>query len=137
MRIVIDSNVIIAAFAAKGLCHSLLESCIGNQEIILCEDIITETFEKLKKKIKLTDKVVHQIIEFLKEYSIIIKPQVIDPDSCRDKNDLMVLGTAISGNVDYIISGDKDLLEISVFRNIPIINPRTFWQILRDNNKIQ
>ena len=134
MRIVLDSNVIIAAFASKGLCHSLLESCIGNQEIILCEQIIIETYEKLQKKIKIQDKIIQKLIGFLRNHSTIIKPQDVDPDYCRDKNDLMVLGTAMSGNAEYIISGDKDLLDIKTFKNIPIVNPRSFWEILKKNS---
>jgi predicted nucleic acid-binding protein len=40
MKIVFDSNVIIAAFAAKGLCHTLFEYCVEKHDVIVCEEIL-------------------------------------------------------------------------------------------------
>ena len=43
------------------------------------------------------------------------------------KKDLMVLGSAVTGKVQYVITGDKDLLSVGKFKNIEIVDPRTFW----------
>jgi predicted nucleic acid-binding protein len=37
-----------------------------------------------------------------------------------------ILSLALDGKADYIVSGDKDLLDLSSFRNIPIIKPAEF-----------
>jgi predicted nucleic acid-binding protein len=34
----------------------------------------------------------------------------------------------LHGKADVIISGDKDLLVIKTYQNIPIITPRQFWE---------
>jgi predicted nucleic acid-binding protein len=39
MRIVLDSNVIVAAFAARGLCESVMEVCLSEHEIFFSEDL--------------------------------------------------------------------------------------------------
>ncbi|MBW2039519.1 MAG: putative toxin-antitoxin system toxin component, PIN family [Deltaproteobacteria bacterium] len=132
MRVVLDSNVTIAAFAARGLCNALFESCIGNHEIVLCEEILSEISDKLKNKIRLPDEIIHQILILLRSYSIIVIPEKAAINSLRDKKDLMVLGSAVAGGVSYIVAGDKDLLEVGKYKDIKIIDPRSFWEKLKD-----
>ena len=131
MKIVLDSNVIIAAFAARGLCNALFESCIGNHDIILCEEILSEIANNLKRKIRLPDDVIHQILLLLRSHATLVTPQKVDTKACRDKKDLMVLGSAIAGKVQYVITGDKDLLSVGKFKDIKIVDPRTFWKVMK------
>ena len=42
MRVVFDSNVLIAAFATHGLCHSLFEICLRSHEIVISDFILSE-----------------------------------------------------------------------------------------------
>ena len=53
MRVVLDSNVIVAAFASRGLCESILELCLDSHEVVLSEGLLAETRKNLSKKIKL------------------------------------------------------------------------------------
>ena len=131
MKIVLDSNVIIAAFAARGLCNALFESCLGNHDIILCEEILSEIANNLKRKIRLPDDVIHQILILLRSHATLVTPQKVDIKACRDKKDLMVLGSAIAGKVQYVITGDKDLLLVGKFKDIKIVDPRTFWGVMK------
>ena len=131
MRIVLDSNVIIAAFAARGLCSALFEYCLERHNIVLCEELLNEVIEKLKNKIRLPDSIVQKINIYLRTHASIVSPEIVDPDVCRDKNDLMVLGSALAGQADYIITGDKDLLTIGIFQGIKILKPRSFWNEMR------
>jgi putative PIN family toxin of toxin-antitoxin system len=134
VKIVLDSNVIIAAFAARGLCNALFESCLGNHDIILCEEILSEIANNLKRKIRLPDDVIHQILLLLKSHATLVTPQKVNIKACRDKKDLMALGSAIAGKVQYIISGDKNLLSIGKFKDIKIVDPRTFWGVMRSRD---
>lgn len=131
MRIVLDSNVIIAAFAARGLCSALFEYCLESHNLVLCEELLGEVIEKLKNKIRLPNSVVQKIDMYLRTHASIVSPEIVDPDVCRDKNDLMVLGSALAGQADYIITGDKDLLTIGIFQGIKILKPRSFWNEMR------
>jgi len=133
VRIVLDSNIVIAAFAARGLCNTIVETCIGNHEIILCEAILEEISEKLRKEIRLPGAMTKQVLTFLRAHTTSLVPDFVDPRVCRDKKDLMVLGTALAGKVNSIVTGDKDLLAIGVFHGIEIIDPRSFWNRMREN----
>ena len=135
MRVVLDSNVIIAAFAARGLCNALFEHCLEQHTVILCEEILIEVEEKLLKKIKLAKSAVKDIINFLREFAQLKISQEVNPDICRDKNDLFILGVSLSAKADYIITGDKDLLIIETFQEIKITSPRSFWDAMKGNGK--
>jgi len=49
---------------------------------------------------------------------------------CRDPKDDKFLELAVSGQADYIVSGDKDLLVLSPFRDIPVMPPAQMLDIL-------
>ncbi len=49
---------------------------------------------------------------------------------CRDPDDDAVLALALAAKVDFIISGDEDLLAIGVFQGIPILSPAQALQTI-------
>jgi putative PIN family toxin of toxin-antitoxin system len=132
MKLVLDSNVIIAAFATRGLCSSLFEYCLESCEIILSEPIIAEVEQNLRKKIKLPKSITIQIESYLRSTSTVIELADVDSSICRDKSDLAILGTAKAGGAKYIVSGDRDLLILKKYSGIAIIDPRTFWQAVKN-----
>jgi predicted nucleic acid-binding protein len=48
-----------------------------------------------------------------------------------DADDLPVLGAAIAGQADCLITGDSELLNLGSFRSIAILSPRAFYDRLR------
>ena len=132
MRIVLDANVVVAAFAARGLCESILELCLDSHEIILSEHLLSEIHKNLLKKVKLPKKGADQIVALLRENAMIVKPTPLPANSCRDPDDVKVLGTAVAAQADVILTGDKDLLALKRFRSIPILTPRNFSQLIHE-----
>ncbi len=128
MRIVLDSNVIVAAFATRGLCAALFEYCVENHEIFLCSAMLKEITRVLRKRIKVPLSTVDEIELYLKDSTSLVKPARIDPRVCRDKNDLPVLGCALSSLSEFIITGDDDLLSLVRYEKIDIVTPRQFWE---------
>lgn len=130
MRIVLDTNVIVAAFATRGICSEVFEVCLSEHTIIVSEHILSEVKEKLQSKIKLPKDITHDIIGYLKESAEICEPRHVPLGICRDKDDLKIIGTALSGNADFIITGDDDLLTIRKYAKTKIVSPRKFWDYL-------
>ena len=126
MRIVLDANVVIAAFATRGLCDTILEFCLDSHDILLSEDLILEIGSNLRKKIKIAPQAVEKIMTLLRENAEILIPEHLSSNLCRDPDDLHVLGLVVSGKADCIVTGDKDLLVIKKFQHIPILSPRDF-----------
>jgi len=132
MRVVLDTNVIVAAFAARGLCAGVLEACPTDHVIVISEYILSEIKEKLISKICLPQSIVQEIINYLRDEAEIFTPENINESVCRDKDDANIIGTAISGNAEFIITGDDDLLILKKYKDIEIVTPREFWERLKN-----
>jgi putative PIN family toxin of toxin-antitoxin system len=131
VKIVLDTNVLIAALAAHGLASSVFELCLREHTIVISSEILMELAEGLLNKIAIPPSVAAPIIELLKRTAEIHTPSTVPPGSCRDADDLHVLGLAIAAKADRIITGDEDLLVLGSFCGIPIDSPRQFWDAER------
>lgn len=126
MKIVLDTNVLVAAFIARGKCHSLVERCLQVHSVITSDFILQEFQEKLTQKFKLSSEDARIAVELLKSRMQIVKPKALNKTVCRDPDDDMVLATALSGGAVCILTGDKDLLALKSFDGIDIISPSEF-----------
>ncbi len=66
------------------------------------------------------------LLDFLRSFAEIIQGQPDEVQVSRDRDDDYVLACAKDNQVEFIISGDPHLLELKVFKNIPILSPREF-----------
>jgi len=135
MKIVLDANVIVAAFASRGLCESIFELCLSEHELILCDDLLNEVTRNLQRKIKLPATMIHSIKELLLEHSSMFSPVLLSQDVCRDADDIKILGLAVASSADCIVTGDKDLLILEKYKKIPILSPRVFSEIIHKKIK--
>lgn len=131
MKVVLDANVIVAAFATHGLCTAVVEVCLGAHEVCLSQALAKEVQTNLRRKIKLPAETVEAIGLLFRENASFHKPAKVPEEACRDPKDLHVLGLARAANADCIVTGDKDLLELTAFQNCPILTPRQFSETLR------
>jgi putative PIN family toxin of toxin-antitoxin system len=132
MRVILDTNVILAAFAGRGLAYALFELCLEKHEIIISEHILSEVQRNLQKKMKMPKDKVLMITEYLKEFCTFSNHKRLDKEACRDIDDVKILGLSEVAKSDYIITGDKDLLMLKKFHSVPIITPREFWEISKN-----
>ncbi len=135
MKVILDTNVLIAAFATRGLCSALFEVCLDRFEVILSEGILRETARHLRDKIKLPEAKCDMIDAYLRANCLISEVDEVDPSACRDTNDLHVLGLAQHVSVSFIVTGDKDLLDLVQYRDTRIVTPREFWAVSRDEDR--
>ena len=126
MNLVLDTNVLISAFIAKGLCHTLVEQCFRLHSAITSEFIINELREKLTGKFKYSDQDIVAVESLLRSRMQIVEPSLLESNVCRDPEDDMILATALAGNAICIITGDKDLLILKKFGEIDILSPSEF-----------
>jgi putative PIN family toxin of toxin-antitoxin system len=128
MRVVLDSKIFIAAVASRGLCQAVVELCFEQHRLIAGEEILEEVADKLRTKIKVPSRVVAEYLKFLRQNVEIVRPEKLDPRTCRDPDDLMVLGLVEPGDAKAIVTGDNDLLVLGAFKSASIMTPRAFWE---------
>jgi len=133
MRVVFDTNVLIAAFLTEGLCSVLLTRARRKEfELFVCPTILEEFERILSRKIKAPQDLVREALEIILEASETIHPAKKIQGICRDQDDDQILACALSAEADYLVSGDKDLLEIGCFERLKIISPREFETFFED-----
>ena len=131
MRVVLDSSVIVAAFAARGICSALFEYCVESHEVVLCQEMLREIERALLRKIGAPPAVVKEVLGYLRDHAETVSAAPVDPRVCRDASDLPVLGAAVAGRCDYIITGDADLLAVGEYEGVEIVTPRSFWERMK------
>ena len=134
MKIVLDANVVIAAFASRGLCESIFELCLGGHEIVMSVDLLDEIARNLRLKVKLPAAMVDGIRELLQECGTMFLPARVSENACRDPDDTRILGLAVASSADLVVTGDKDLLVLKEYQGIPILSPRSFSEMIRDRD---
>ena len=131
MRVVFDSNVLIAAFAAHGLCHSLFELFLRGHQIVLSDFILQEVEQKLLRKLKVPPPMTRDILSYLKKHCLLDRPVPVPAEACRDPKDAAILGLAAAAHADCLVSGDKDLLVLARYHESDILSPRRLYERLR------
>ena len=118
MRVMLDTNILISAFLFKSKnMNTLIEKLSREDEIIIC----SYTIEELKELININFKVdIQELDEFLRNFpfDLVYSPMNIEENlfNIRDKDDYVILYTAIIENVDVFITGDKDFDDVDIER---------------------
>ena len=133
MRVALDTNVLVSAVAARGLCADLFNLILAEHELIVGETVLSELRRVLHNKIKVPGKTIDEFVALLRQESTVVRKTENLPVKIRDKTDIPVLSEAVAGNAEVLVTGDADLLEIAEKLPIEILSPRGFWDQLRKN----
>ena len=133
LRIVFDSNVYISALLFKGIPGKILDMALKNEIILITSDeIVTETVRILREKFKWPehkiDKFVGRLSDISENIRLAIKLNVIK----ERESDNRVLECAVSGEAGLIVSGDKHLLKLKRYKNIPIVRPIYLTYLIKE-----
>jgi uncharacterized protein len=132
MRVVIDTNVWLSALLWGGQPNFILQ-LVENKQIqaISSEEILNELTDifqksKLQKRLNQLNFSAEAVTLVAKRLMTFVAIEAIIIPELRDPKDQMILSTAITGNAEIVISGDKDLLVLHPFANISILSPQDF-----------
>jgi len=125
LTVVLDTNVLVSALLFKGELSRLVDLWKKGNIIPVFS---RETFREFKTvlgypKFSLTGKEIKMLIEeeVLPFFEIIeIKDKI--RGVCRDSDDDKFLACAVSARSDFIVSGDRDLLDMDKFKSVRIIS---------------
>jgi putative PIN family toxin of toxin-antitoxin system len=131
VKVVLDTNVILAAFATRGLCEAVMTVCLDQHEIVLSEPILDEVRRNLVAKLKLPAARADDITTFLREHAQLVEPAAVPAKTCRDAGDRLILGTAVAGAAEALIAGDTELLNLKKYERVLIHSPRAFYDAIQ------
>lgn len=128
MRVLLDANVLIPGLVVAGMCWKVVEHCLDRHEVILSDYLLAEVRRNLLGKMKLSARRTDVLLDSLRVAAVVVEPEPVDRGACRDPKDLPVLGTAVAGDADCLVTGDEDLLVLGSFRGVAILKPADFWR---------
>ncbi len=127
MTVVLDTNVIVAALVAKGLCHEVVVRCLRGHEVAASAPLLDELERTLRDKFVLTPEACAFVKRF-RAHVRLVDPEPLPVPVCRDRDDDLVLATAAEARADVIVTGDADLIVLESYRDTRILTPRQFLE---------
>lgn len=134
LRVVLDTNVLLSGIAYPGSVPGKIMAAWrhGSVEVLLSAYILDElrrVLPRLAHRHGLSLAAIDDLVDILSIQAEVIDPLPgVEPD-LRDVDDQPVLGTLLAAlktsRVDYLITGDKDLLAMA--ERYPIVAPAKFW----------
>ncbi len=128
-RVFLDTNVLVSALLFKGRLTRLVDLWRAGRIVPV---VSRETFAELSgvlhyPKFALAPEEIRAIIEdeILPYFDVVdVKEEVIGV--CRDPFDDQFLTVAINARVAWIVTGDRDLLDLGTYRGVRIVTPQEF-----------
>jgi putative PIN family toxin of toxin-antitoxin system len=130
LKVCLDTNVVVSAVATRGVCADLLHVILAEHELVLGETVLTEMRRVLSRKIGLSRDTVRELETFLRRQATVVTAREAVSTTTLDAADAAVLAEAAAADVDVLVTGDRELLEVA---NSPvaIVSPRGLWERLR------
>jgi uncharacterized protein len=134
VKVFLDTNVLVAAFATRGLCADVVRLTLAAHEMVVSETVLTELGRTLIRKIGLPERDVRSIVAFVREEAA-VAPDVTPRVRLRDPKDAPILAAAVAFGADVLVTGDRDLLDLEQQADIRVVSPRRFWELVKTRSE--
>ena len=129
ISVVLDTNVLVSGIVYP---QSVPGRIVGawrahRINVVLSRYILDEMKRVLPRlsRCTLDTSEIQELADLFLFLALVVEPQHVTNDCLRDEDDAPVLGTLLASQADYLITWDKDLLELK--EEYPIVTPAEFW----------
>ncbi len=135
MRVVIDTNVFVSALVNPDGVPSQLLDYLEPIGLLSSNSLLSELervvhYPRIQKKYGLTDEIIASFVLRVYRASRLVEIHENTSGITRDPDDDRFLACALAGGADFVVSGDRHLLEIGEYHGIPIITPSSLLALL-------
>ena len=134
MRVLLDTNVLVAAFATRGICQDVLRIVLAEHRLLVGETVLEELERILTDKLRIPAHRVREIVTLLREQGTVVAPLTPAPWPAADPDDRWVIAAALEGSADVLVTGDNDILREGDAARLRVVTPRGFWESLREHS---
>jgi len=131
VRIFLDTNVLVSAYAARGICADLVRFILTEHELLTGEVNLEELRRVLRERFRVPREGLDAIESELRAETLVPRPAAPASVRLRDPDDGWVLASALIAGADLLVTGDQPLIEVAGQVSIPIVDPRGCWNRLR------
>ncbi len=131
LRVVFDTNILISAFATpKGVAGKVYDAWVEGKCILVTSEYILNEFARIaKNKLKFQEREILPVVNFIAQDANLVHPLPFS-NTKIEPNDWPILGTALAGQADFLITGDKKILGFNEVLKSEIITPAKFLEKL-------
>jgi putative PIN family toxin of toxin-antitoxin system len=131
VKVFLDTNVLVSAFATRGLSADLFEMVLLEHELVTGHRVLQELENVLRRKIRLPAARCAEIVEFLRAEAARVVEDAPEAHCGAEPADRAILGEALAGEAQAFVTGDAALVALGEISGMPILTPRRFWELLR------
>jgi putative PIN family toxin of toxin-antitoxin system len=131
VKVVLDTNVLVAAVATRGMCAQLFEHVLMRHEFAADDNLMGELERVLRGKIRAPADRVQAVVALMRTHAVLLAPEPLGVPVCRDPDDDRILALCRAFEAHVLITGDADLLVLHPWEGLPIVAPRDFWPFER------
>lgn len=141
LRVVIDTNLFVSSLLNRqGVPARVIDAWRNrNYLLVVSEAIITEirrvlTSPGIQSKYSILDQDIEALLSLLNQEALVV-PGLAEVTGAvpNDPQDEIFLDCALDGEADLIVSGDKHLLNLKAYQNIPILTANQFLDRLNSS----
>ena len=129
MKVFLDTNFLASALTTRGLCAELFEVVLQSHQLLTSDLVVRELQRVLPGKSGQSKEVTEGFINLLHTHALLVTNEHPFP-SLPDPDDEPIVASALAGNANVFVTGDKALLQLHNVEHLPIISPRKFWEML-------
>jgi uncharacterized protein len=135
VRIVLDINILVSASLKTSSAPSLIVRSVlsGQHEFVMSEEMMDKLDEVSRRphlRVRMTEADRQEYLGLIRSKATFFAPDKSTIGQADDFEDDIVLGTAVAGEVDIIVTGDRGLLALHPFRGIAIVTARELLSLL-------
>lgn len=138
IRAVLDTNTIISGIGWSGPPKVILDAAIKGQFLLLLSSGLLDEIRRVVAYPRLRvlpQTRVQEVLALLPHISVVVEPEERLTIIRADPADNRILECAVAGEATHIVTGDSHLLDLESFRNIPIVPPADFVEVLKQQGK--
>ncbi len=128
LRVVLDTNVLVSAFQFPSGTAATLWDALGRGRYLLVSSpaIVREFAAILRNPFEWEEADVKRAVRLLARKASFVNPTSIPDAVPDDPDDNHIVACALAGRADLIVTGDKDLLRLKEYQDIPIVRTMDF-----------
>lgn len=133
MKVLIDTNVLVSSLIGPtGASAEVLRLLDSGAFELVCSSALYDEYarvlnqDRLRRFIRDPDNRIPQALETVRDAAIWVELNEPVPVSLRDPGDVHVLAAALTGEADYLVTGDNDLLTLPPTTGLRIVSPSDF-----------
>lgn len=131
MKVFLDTNVLVAAFATRGLCADVVRVVMAEHELVTSEVVLDELRRVLADKLGATTAAIDVPIALLRKHHVEPRPALPYSLDISDADDEWVVASVVASGAEVFVTGDRELLDAcDDVEGTRFLSPRDFWEML-------